>query len=235
MNTNNNSKIVYKKITNYYDTDSDSISDTDSDSVSNSVSNSNKNTDTNIFSQEQNLILRNNILKELTNEISNEINVFNNINNNQDNNNVCKNYISSSIVLKNFILFLKEHNINLKQLGDKLLLEDIIKKFLLKNVLSHEQIINFLKELKNFTECVEYEPLIEPNKLNKQNEQNEQNEQSVLNNMEYFDNSIGQNNVGSEKDEIFDSLKNNDINTWLFIGVIIISFIIVVMMSIHKN
>ena len=59
-------------------------------------------------------------------------------------------------------------------------------------------------------------------------------ETKIFENFENYQNGIDNEQMTNKK-SIIELLSNNDINTWLFIGVILISFIFIIMITIHKK
>lgn len=153
--------------------------------------------------------LRNNILKE--------------INSNKQVNNSKKLDTNKkfSINIKNFIKYLKENNIDLTKLNEHNILSNSIKLFIIENNLNENDTLVFLKELEqildnNTIDNIEIRD-IKKLDLNVENFQTINLEQQIKNK------------------DIFELLKNNDINTWLFMGFIFISFIIIIRYIIHNK
>lgn len=225
----NNIKIVYKKPT-QYDNNSVSTSDLDESVLS---------ADSDEINNNQ--ILRNSILKEINNDIitaennqnsnrleSSDINTNTNTNRNtnNDNNNNYQNLVDNhdkSFLYNIFIKYLKLNQIDFLSLTNKEIFTVTIKKFISENKLNQEQILDFLNLLKN--------------KINEQDEKNNlenniDNNINTFEKMENFDNLIK--NEEYNYSLLFD-LGKNDINTWIFLSVILISFIIIIMIIIYKK
>jgi hypothetical protein len=251
---NNNIKIVYKKPT-QYDNNSNSTLDLDESVLSIDLGEINQNT---------NKILRNNIFKEINNDIISTSNYLNsnlnsnssvdtnNINNNDQN--LDENNKDETFFYNIFIKYIKNNNIDFLSLTNKEIFTNTIKKFIYENKLNQEQIFHFLNLIKNkineqdeknkineqdeknkFNEQDEknkFNEQDEKNKFNEQDEKNKFNEQDEKNNFENFQNLI-------QNEEYTNSmlvdLAKNDINTWIFLCVILISFIIIIMIIIYKK
>jgi hypothetical protein len=238
-----NLKIIYKKPTCYDDNDSSSTNSsansnqnnvidetvsytqsTDSDQTNNTMEqnyNSIKEYQNN--QKYNNDILRNNILKEINGDYDND--------NDNDNDN-----LNANNLLKKFMRYLNKNNISFEELNNNTFFNKTIKKYILENNIEPNNVIIFLEELKL--------------KLNSFSNSNTNLSQNDFKNIETFENTNDvptpghfQNDlVNFENDtlsiknkNIMELLTNNDINTWLFIGVILISLVFIIMMTIYKK
>ena len=219
MNNDSNSKnykIVYKKLINYDNDSSSTCSDLDTkinlDKIVDNTNNKlNKDTNLSDIKYQDNLInsneyLRNNILKEIN---SNKLNNF-------EKNDINKNV---SINIKKFVKYLKEKNIDLTKLNEHNILSNSINLFIMENKLNEQDVYVFLKEL---NQILDNNTNFEINDINK-----------LDLNIENFQDINSEQQIKSK--DIFELLKNNDINTWLFMGFILISFIIIIMIIIHNK
>ena len=261
-NVNNKIKIVYKKptcydstenstessIENYTQDKSDSSNDSnDSNDLDNSVSSNdseliedslNNNIDKVKNQIEQNEILRNNIHKELS------------YNNNNDNNNSSDDKNIPLYLVKKFVRYLKKNKIDFEELNNHTFLNNIIKKYIIENNINQNYIVAFLEELKikinssdptNLTNSLKIFPSNlkdSDSNLNTDSDMNSDTnsdlETKIFENFENYQNGIDNEQMTNKK-SIIELLSNNDINTWLFIGVILISFIFIIMITIHKK
>ena len=198
----NNVNIVYKK-TDDYDNSSSSSSSSDTESYS---------TDSmNIQSiKENNKLLRNNITKELSNNLTNCI-----VNEN---------------TLNKFIFYLKINNTTLQKLEDKIEFNKLVKHFIINNNFEKEYILPFLKLIEKNLNVIKEELKNMNNTLLKENFSEIKQEDKVL--LSSFNDTENNNILNNSDNMIIDKLINNDINTWLFVGIIVISLIILVMIII---
>ena len=225
-----NSKIVYKK-TSEYDKDSSTYnSDISQIDLDDSVISVDIKTDldTNNYQiHKNNLNLRNDINRELIKDFKNNINStkpiinYNYENENKDNNYV-KNEIKDMEVLEykyvdKFINFMKINNFNIEHIENINLFGEIIKLFIIKNNLNEEEIKIFIDTI------YKYKPLLKSKITEIKN--------------------ISENYDITDKKNIGDIFSDNDeplflsklINTWIFFGIILISFIIIIMVTINKK
>lgn len=198
----NNVNIVYIK-TDDYDNSSSSSSSSDTESYS---------TDSmNIQSiKENNKLLRNNITKELSNNLTNCI-----VNEN---------------TLNKFIFYLKINNTTLQKLEDKIEFNKLVKHFIINNNFEKEYILPFLKLIEKNLNVIKEELKNMNNTLLKENFSEIKQEDKVL--LSSFNDTANNNILNNSDNMIIDKLINNDINTWLFVGIIVISLIILVMIMI---
>ena len=111
------------------------------------------------------------------------------------------------IYINKFIYFIKTNNYGIEYIENINLYREIIKLFIIKNNLNQSEIEILLSI------------------LDKNNILIKNNIIDVKNKLETFD---------SDNIDFFDKLANNDINTWIFIGMILISFIIIIMVVLNK-
>jgi len=97
------------------------------------------------------------------------------------------------------------------------LYKEIIKLFIIKNNLSNDSIELLIS-------------ILDKNKLFIKN-----NIIKITNKLENFESDNIINLIDNDNILFFDKLANNDINTWIFIGIILISFIIIIMMILNKK
>jgi hypothetical protein len=203
---NNQQKIIYKK-TNDYD-NSSTNSDYSQINLDDSVNSSD--TDNNTNNNIQDNIEDNNInlRNNITKELSSElINITsNNIKINLDNK-----YIDD------FIIFINNNNFD--KIKDENTYKILIKSFIMQNNLNQEEIIIFLNNLKkiNMQEFF-LEPLNLIENFNTEEKYNEKEEK-----------------YNEKEDILINNLVNNDINAWIFIGIILISFIILIMIILNRK
>ena len=158
--------------------------------------------------------MRMDIIKEIKTDISQQNNI--NYNNNNDND-----------YLDIFMNYLNDYNIEFSKLNNPYIFERIIKKFISENKLLENKIIIFINKLKDKLDVFNKENLI--------NNIDDIDINLELNNLENnnyfmgkFDNLIKHNNM------IYD-FYNYDLNTWILIGIILISFIILIMFITSSN
>lgn len=123
-----------------------------------------------------------------------------------------------------FIDYLKLNNLSIIELENSKIFEYIIKKFILDKKLNQKQTIDFLSDIKNkFSE-----------ENFKQNLNNNHDSKNNINNIIIKENF--QNFTEQEKYDnlIYEQLINNDINTWILSGIILLSIVILIMMIIYN-
>ena len=229
INTNNNFsniKIVYKKATDYDNSSNDSSINLD-DSVYSNESNEN-------YGLKNNEKLR----KDILNEINNDINDINNIDSklidninidnqpcsiNNDNYNYNQNNSYELDYIELFTKYLNDLDIELNHFKKNSNIKNIIKKFILDYKMTEKQILFFLNKLDKLDKID-----INENNLDKI-DINENNLENFFNSQENIPNKFLNSNF------IIDGLYNYDINTWIFIGVIIISITIIIMITINNK
>jgi len=239
---NNNYKIVYKKPTEY---DNDSQSTIDTYAKQNNI-NTKPNLDDSVFTNDSdnnsvfsngadNFVLRNNIDKEINKNIGEKNNNGNeekilskNLSHIHQNLN---NDLNHEKILNNFFEFASDNNFDFEN-PEPTLLNNLIKSFIIENKLSEENIIVLLNGVKKelyYLNNIKTNP--NPNPTN--------SIPTDSNDNEYFTNTNTNTNTHTQIEmtnaSVLDSLKNNDINTWIFVGIILISFVIVIMIVIHKK
>jgi hypothetical protein len=228
-----NNNIIYKKTSDY-----DSNSDLSTKSTTNSEINlddsvisvnSDSDLDTNRNKNNQiyknNIDLRNNINKELKNDLKNENQIINNIDINiNKNDNIVKNKTESedykNNYLNEFLNFIELNDYNIDCIENTNMLNEIIKFFIIQNNLDEN-------EIKIFADLVYKNKSFLKKKI--ENKINNFNTQENFNTQD--NNEIEENNNST----FFNKLANNDINTWIFIGIILISLIMIIMVILKNN
>lgn len=238
-------KIIYKKPTCYNDNETSSTNSSDNSNLNNldeSVSSDDSTNFNNNLKQDyeinQNDFLRNSILREindnnLNDKKNNEI-LSEPINNNQN-----KSDTNSTYLLKKFVKYLKNNNINFEELNDNIFFNNIIKKYIVENNIEPENVISFLEELKlkiNLPKNNLLKNIIPdtPDTNEIDNSNKILNKEYMIENFQDYPTNIENENKIKEK-SIMNLLINNDINTWLFIGVILISLVLIIMVTIYKK
>lgn len=246
----NNFKIVYKKPTLYEDDSiSSSINSNDSNESNISICNSvDSNVNSNVNSNELNLDLRNNIFKEISNDINN---LYQKNNNTIDSIESIKN---NDDLYKMFVKYINNNNIDFT---NKQIFNLTVKKFILFNNLNHEQILILLNSLKNkfnydnnSNNNVQNNNIISNNIISNNNISNDNDSNDNVSNDNISNDNLPYDKVPNDNFEtfqnynnsiifnentLFNNLIHNDINTWIFMCVIIISLIIIIMMVVYKK
>ena len=235
-----NNNIIYKK-TSDYDSNSDLSTNATNNSEINlddSVISINSDTDINNQIYKNNIDLRNNIDKDLKNNINKDlrnnidIDLKNNIdkelkndlkNENQIINNICINKTEDfkNNYLNEFLNFIELNDYDIDSIENTNLFNEIIKFFIIQNNLDEN-------EVKIFADLVyKNKSFLKKNIENKINN---------INTQENFNINTQDNNVFNENNNstFFNKLVNNDINTWIFLGIILISIIMIIMIILQK-
>ena len=105
--------------------------------------------------------------------------------------------------------------------------KSILKKFIFDNKLNQTQIIDLINNLKKLKKNI----YINSDNLSKTND------------IESFDNlNSSESDIvfiteseNNKQNKLFNSLVNNDINSWIFMGIILISIVLVLMIIIYKK
>ena len=207
MNNESNIKIIYKKLINYDNDSSSTYSELNNQINLDKITNNEVNIqNTNLDKYHHNFSNSN---ERLRNNILKEIN-----SNNSEKYNINKKF---SINIKNFFKYLKNKNIDLTKLNEQNILSNSIKLFIIENNLNKNDTFVFLKEFQQILDINANDNIEITNKL----DLNIENFQTI--------------NLEQQNKDIFELLKNNDINAWLFMGCIFISFIIIIMIIIHNK
>jgi len=221
------SKIVYKKTSDY---DNDSFTSDNSqinldDSV---ISIDVKNNYDSDFEHRNNIELKNVINKELTNQIINTPNVNNDNNDNnikETSNENFENFEKEYLI--KFINFIKNNNFNKEDIKNTNSFKQIIKLFIAQNNLTEKEINIFINIIFKYESVIFNEIFV----LTEPVEHPIENFKNIADDIALSENSILNNNNST----FFNRLVDNDINTWIFIGIILISFIILIMIFINKK
>ena len=138
--------------------------------------------------------------------------------------------------MDSFKIFINKNGFNFNDPNSEQL-NKLIKYYIIENKLKEDNIIILLNNIKlelsesynkNITNNTQINNTDKLNKIESyENDYKNDNYEQYENFSNYSESDI--------KTSILKSLFNNDINTWLFIGIIFISFIIVTMIIIHKK
>lgn len=207
MNMSNHNNILNVKIIYKKPTNYDEVSNTTINDLDNSVNNDNISVNNSFYNNEVN----NKIIKEIKTDISQQ--------NNMDYDN---DYIDI------FMDYLNDYDIEFSKLNNPYIFERIIKHFISENKLLENKIIIFINKLKNKLDI-----------FNKENQINNIDDMDInleLNNLDNNNNYlIGNFNNLIKNNNIIYDFYNYDINTWILIGIILISFIILIMFITSSN
>ena len=229
----NKYKLVYKKPT-LYDNDTLSANSVNlENNLDDSVeSNYSDNSDTN-----NNDLLRKNIIDDINIKKINseEINIeetnikkinieetnIEETNIEETNTNNIKNHV------KIFLIYLKKKNINFEELNNNTTFNKLVKNFVLEYKLNQQEIILLVTQIKKLSNFLKNKKdVIEDTNTENINDKNSNLSESDLSETI---------NINSENNYLLNKLSKNDINTWIFMGVIIISIIILIMIIIYKK
>ena len=263
MNNNQiNKSIVYKKTSDYENDSTISNSSVDLDesviSIDNmtdsnyNLNNLNKCTiKNNKEIHKNNINLINDINKELINDL-NPAKFNHDTNKNTENVENMKNIENTENIddkcIDDFIYFFKTHCIEFNDINKINNFEEIIKSYITEKNLNQENISIFLHSIyKNKTSLKNKLNSIKKNFVTNKNTNDDidivtndtHNELNATNEYNELDatNEYNELNATNEYNELnfIDKLIKNDINTWIFIGIILISFIIIIMVMINKK
>jgi len=263
-NTINNLNIVYKK-TSDYDNDlstySSNNSQVDLDESVLTIDDNNLNINNyklnkqNSRVYENNINLRDNINKEIVKNLNNNNkkdkptkfshnqknirvieNYINDNNDTNDSNNKTDNTINNSFdsenkYINNFIHYIKTNGLGTEIFNDVNLFKEIIKFYIINKNFNQNEIELFIKTINN-NKLIIFNNIKNSNNVENSNNVGNLNNAENLNNIENFY-SNGDNE--NKQNTFIDKLINNDINTWIFIGMILISFVIIIMIIINKK
>ena len=258
-----NYKIVYKKPTEY---DNNSLSSNSNDEKE-SYTNINKKSklDDSVFTNDSesdininnidNTVLKENIVKEITNNLYSTTKEHKTKKNLETPNTQDLNILDDEILLNSFSIFIDKNGFDINNPNSNQL-DKLIKNFIIENKLKENKIITLLNNIKlELSKKYNKNNIVLDNTTNNlQNNTTNNLQNNTTNNsqnntkfIEQYNNNIEINNDNNENFSnyssntekinvsILSNLLDNDINTWLFIGIIFISFIVIIMIMIHKK